>query len=192
MKKIVLLALAASTVAVATPASAQTVTGTIDLTGSVAPKCLVLPGAGDTFGTTTSIQLNELAGPDGTLRTGIAADVNSNVAMTARVVCTTANPNISVATTALATLAPADTNYDNSIDFKASVAVVTTGTNNGPFFNDSANPPLASTPIGSRLANSGNNVTITTSNFRTNALTDLLVADPTYTGKIVVLISPGT
>ena len=43
MKKIVLLALAASTVAVATPASAQNATGTVTITGSVADKCQVTP-----------------------------------------------------------------------------------------------------------------------------------------------------
>lgn len=190
MKKIVLLALAASTVAVATPAAAQSVTGTITLNGSVAEKCLVVPGAGSTFG--GIINLGELAQADGTLRTGIAADANASPFMAARVVCTSATPTISVDTTALATAAPAATGYDNSIDFNASVTLVTTGANNGPFANDSANAPLAATAVGSRLANSGSdNVTITTSGFRTFAATDLLVASPTYTGSIVVVIAPG-
>jgi hypothetical protein len=188
MKKIVLLALAASTVAVATPAAAQ-VTGTITLNGSVAEKCLVVPGAGSTFG--GIISLGELAQADGTLRTGIAADANASPFMVARVVCTSATPTISVDTTALATLAPGAAGYDNSIDFNASVALVTTGANLGPFANDSASAPLAATAVGSRLANNGgDNITITTSNFRTGAATDLLVASPTYTGSIVVVISP--
>ena len=186
MKKIVLLALAASTVAVATPASAQTVTGTINLTGSVAPKCFVVPGNGSTFGET--VAFGELAQASGVLRTDLATAFGTK---TYSVLCTTANPNISVDSTALATTAPAATGYDNSIDFQASVALTTVAANAGPFLNDSSNAALASTPVGSRLANGSGNISITTSNYRTGALTDLLVADPTYTGSIVVVIAPG-
>jgi hypothetical protein len=195
MKKLALTALATTAmIAIATPASAQSVTGTINLTGSVAAKCLVLPGSGDTFGTAigSPISLGELADASGKLRSGIATDINGAAGTTARVVCTSAAPTISVDATELKTLAAADTGYDNSIDFEASVAVVTTGTNNGPFINDSGSAPLAATAIGSRVANNGGtNITITTGNFRTNNLTDLLVASPTYTGSIVVVIAPG-
>ena len=196
MKKIVLLALAASTVAVATPASAQ-VTGTINLSGKVDAKCLVLPGSGATFGNTTAtaINLGELAGTDGTLRTGIAADVNSNVAMTARVVCTSATPTISVDADALRTTAAAATGYDNSIDYNAKVVVTRvngTTVDSITFNNDSSGSAQSSTAIGGRVANNGSdNIVITTNNFRTDNLTDLLVASQNYSGSIVIVISPG-
>lgn len=186
MKKIIFLALAASTVAVATPASAQTVTGTIDLTGSVAPKCFVVPGNGSTFGQT--VAFGELSQASGILRTDLASTFGTK---TYSVLCTTANPNISVDSTALSTTAPAATGYDNSIDFEARVALTLVSTNAGPFVNDSSNAALVSTPVGSRLANGAGNIAITTSNYRTGAATDLLVADPTYTGSIVVVIAPG-
>lgn len=185
MKKIVLLALAASTVAVATPASAQTVTGTINLTGSVAPKCFVVPGNLGTFGET--VAFGELAQASGILRTDLATAFGTK---TASVLCTTANPNISIDSTALATTATSATGYDNSIDFQATV-VLTTVTAPATFSNDSSNAALVSSPVGSRLANGSGNISITTSNYRTGALTDLLVADPTYTGSIVVVIAPG-
>ncbi len=192
MKKLVLAAFAATAMtAIATPAMAQTVTGTITLTGSVAPKCLVVPGNGGTFGTT--INLGELADASGKLRASstIESQINGVTGTTARVVCTAATPTISVDATALATTATADTGYDNSIDFNAKVAVTTTsGTAN--FANDSSAAALAATPIGGRVANNGgDNIVITTENFRTNASTDLLVASPTYTGSIVVVIAPG-
>lgn len=194
MKKIVLLALAASTVAVATPASAQTVTGTINLTGSVAPKCLVLPGNGSAFGPTAAIQLGELADATGKLRASstLESQINGVAGTTARVVCTSAAPTISVDATALATSATATTGYDNSIDFNANV-VVTTTTGSASFDNDSGSAALPATAIGGRVANNGgDNIVITTSNFRTdNPTTDLLVASPTYTGSIVVVIAPG-
>lgn len=189
MKKALLPALAASAALLATPAMAQTVTGTITLTGSVASKCMVLPGGGSTFGTT--IALGELSLATGLVRTDLAATINGNAAMSARVVCTTATPTISVDANPIATAASAATGYANTINFTASVAVLTTGTNNGPFSNASTASPLAATPIGSNLKNDGNNnITITTSAFATPNATDVLVASPTYQGSIVVVISP--
>jgi hypothetical protein len=185
MKKFALLALAASA-AIATPAAAQTVTGTINLTGSVAPKCFVVPGNGSTFGST--VAFGELAVADGTLRTDLATAFGTQ---SFSVLCTTANPTISVDSTALATAAPSATGYDNSIDFNATVTLTTVSANAGPFSNDSSAAPLAATAVGSRLSNGSGNINITTSNYRTGALSDLLVASPTYTGSIVVVIAPG-
>lgn len=192
MKKLVMIALAASTV-IATPVAAQTVTGTVDITGSVAPKCLVVPGAGSTFGAT--VALGELAQADGTMRTDLSSLFSSvgGVGLETRVVCTTANPTIAVNATPLATAATADTGYDNSIDFRARVLVDTTTTNDVLFTNDSNDPDGSAVLIGGRLANnSGNNIKIEADMFRTGALTDLLVASPTYTGQIVVVIAPGS
>jgi hypothetical protein len=199
--KTVLSMLAVGTALIAAPAMAQ-VTGTVDITGSVAPKCLVIPGQGPvgaTFG--GLIPLGELADGTGKLRADVATTFNAagNAgALTARVVCTTAAPTISVnadAITSVNTPAPAaNSGYDNSIDFNASVAVQTTTGAAGPFENDSKLVPagLPDTAIGGRLANNGStNIAITGSNFRTDTLQDLLVADTQYTGKIVVVIKPG-
>jgi hypothetical protein len=193
MKKLVLAAMgAASMIAIASPAAAQSTTGTITLNGSVAPKCLVVPGNGTTWGTT--INLGELADASGKLRASstIESQINGVAGTTARIVCTSGAPTISVDATEIKTTASSATGYDNSIDFTASVAVTTTGTSPAPFVNDSANGPLLATAIGGgRLANNGgDNVVVTTSNFRTNNATDLLVADPSYTGSIVVVIAP--
>ena len=185
MKKIAFLAVAAAAV-LATPAMAQNVTGTINLTGSVGAKCSVTPGDGSTF--TDTVAFGELAKTDGTVRTDLATAFGTK---SFTVKCNTGTPTVAVDATALATTATASTGYDNSIDFQASVAVTAVGpTNNGPFLNDSSTAPLAATAVGSPLANSANNVKITTSNYRTNTATDLLVASPTYTGSIVVVISP--
>jgi type 1 fimbria pilin len=188
MKKIALIAMAASA-AIATPAAAQTVSGTITLTGSVSDKCLVVPGGGTSiFGQT--VGFGELAQADGTLRAGLATEFNA-LGIGARVVCTTAAPSITVDATALATAAAPAAGYDNSIDFLATVKVDTTDTADVPFTNDSGSANGVATPIGGRLANNGgNNITVEASNFRTNALTDILVASPTYTGSIVVSIAP--
>ena len=191
VNKFMLMALGAgSMIALAAPAAAQNVTGTVNITGSVAPKCLVVPGAGSTFGTT--VALGELADTTGKLRTNIATDFNAAAGLTARVVCTTAAPTISVNADPITAATATGGGYDNSIDFTASVAVTTTTGPAGPFTNDSAAAAGADTLVGGRLANNGSdNIAISASNFRTNTAADLLSADPTYTGKITVVIKPG-
>lgn len=193
MKKLAYLSVAAaSAIALASPAAAQDVTGTVNITGSVAAKCLVVPGAGNTFGTT--VALGELAQANGTLRTDLATLFSSvgGAGLEARVVCTSAAPTIAIDATEITSATPATTGYANRIDFTANVAVDTTTTNDVPFSNSSTGAALAATPIGGRLANTvGNNITISASNFATPTATDLLVAANDYTGQIVVVIAPG-
>lgn len=190
--------LAAGTALIAAPAMAQTVTGTVNITGNVSGKCLVVPGSGNAFGGT--VPLGELADGTGKMRTDLATTFNAvgnAAALNARVVCTSAAPTISVDAdpiTAQNAATPASgSGYDNSIDFQANVAVVTTtGPVVTPFTNDSAAAAGVDTLIGGRLANNGSdNITITASNFRTNGGGDLLVADTDYRGKITVVIKPG-
>jgi len=191
MKTILAILAAGTALAIASPAMAQNTTGTVNITGSVAPKCIVVPGGDSTF--TRLVAFGELAGVDGRLRPGLAADFTA-AGVAARVVCTTAAPTISVdADPITAATATATTGYDNSIDFTANVAVTTTTGPAGPFSNDSAAAAGADTAVGGRLANNGSdNIVITASNFRTNTVNDLLSADPVYTGKITVVIKPGT
>lgn len=184
MKKIALIAIAASALS-ATPALAQNATGTINLTGSVGAKCVVDGTNASTF--TDTVNFGELAQADGTLRSGLDTDFGTR---SFTIKCNGTNPQVSVDADPLATTTAAAAGYDNSIDYTASVAVVAVGTNNGPFTNASDAAATALAPVGSRLANVTNNVNITTSGYQTNAATDLLVASPTYTGKITVVIAP--
>jgi len=193
MKKLVYLAIASvPLLAIASPAAAQDVTGTVNITGTVAPKCLVVPGAGDTFGTT--VALGELAQADGTLATDLATRFTNIGAagLEARVVCTSAAPTISVDATEITTATTATTGYANRIDFTAHVFVDTVSSGTAEFTNSSTDAALAATPIGDRVANNGNNnISITATDFATPNLTDLLVAANDYTGQIVVVIAPG-
>lgn len=195
MNKIGLISVAALAAAIATPAAAQDVTGTVNITGTVAAKCIVQTGAGtsSTFGTT--VALGELAQADGTLKptATLASTFNTvgGTGLSAKVICTTANPTISVNANPITSAVTAGTGYDNSVDFQADVTVVTLAANASPYTNDSAAAAGSATALGSRLANSANNVTIAASNFRTNNLTDLLVAATDYAGSIVVVIAPG-
>lgn len=169
----------------ASPAAAQSVTGTIGLTGTVAAKCIVSPGNGSTF--SDSVDFHALDAADGTLRTGLATDFGTR---SFTVKCNGTNPKVSIAANALSTGTPVVAGYDNSIDFTASVAVDATGANAGPFTDSSTTVGgSTATAVGSQLANAASNVHITTSNYATNNLTDLLAVG-TYNGSVVVTISP--
>lgn len=188
MKKIVLAALAATSALIAVPASAQTVTGTVNLTGSVAPKCFVLPGNGGTF--TGSVNFGELAAADGTLRSGLSGDVTA-AALAFRVLCTTANPDVTVDASPLATATAATAGYANTINYAAHVAFSIVGGGTDNVSNDSSAPAATAATLSGRLNGVGTNIAITADTFRTAAATDILVASPTYTGSIVVTVAPG-
>jgi len=187
MKKFALIALAATSAFIAMPAAAQTVTGTITLTGSVAPKCSVVPGGGSTFA--DSVDFGELSTASGTLRAGLSAEFDAAVD-DFQVVCTSANPVVSVTANPLATAATAATGYDNSIDYDASVAFSLVAGGPTTVTDDSSIAGATGTTLGARLANASN-IHITANNFRTNAATDILVASPTYSGTISISIAPG-
>ena len=182
MKKIAFLA-AAACAAIAMPAMAQT-TGTINLTGSVAAKCTAAPG-GATFGDSTAF--GELALTDGTMRTNLASSFGTH-AFT--IICNTGTPTVSVDADALATTASATAGYDNSIDYTATVTVKRSGTTDAVFTNDTSAAATAAATLGAPLANAASNVSVTTSTYHTNTATDLLVASPTYTGVIKIVIAP--
>jgi hypothetical protein len=169
------------------PAAAQTVTGTVTLTGSVAPKCSVIaPPGGTTFA--RSVNFNELSQADGTLRTGLSADFAAAVTAVT-LVCNTNTPQVTVTSLPLATATAAAAGYDNSIDYTAHVAVSKAG--GGTTTVDDDTIPAAGTgptAVGGALLN-GSNVAITADNFRTNAATDILVAG-SYSGTITIVITP--
>lgn len=186
MKTFAFLAIAASA-ALASPAMAQNVTGTITLNGNVAAKCSVTSGTSSTTFAQT-VNFGELAQTNGTLRTGLATDFSATPVQ-ATVVCNTGTPKISVDANPLANTATAPTGYANTINYTASVAVATTGANSGPFTNLTTAAPGVATVIGSSLANSANNVVVTTTGYGTPGASDILVAGA-YTGNIVIVISP--
>lgn len=187
MKKIALIALAASA-AIATPAAAQTVTGTINITGSVAAKCFVLPGAGSTFGTT--VAMGELADTDGTLKPSstLAATFGTagGAGLSAQVLCTSANPEVSVLSEPLANVVAADPGYDNSVDYTADVTFTRVG--GTTLVSDPSAVAAATTAtLASRLTGTGTNVSVATSGW---TAAGVLVAG-SYTGKITILVAPG-
>lgn len=195
MKKVILIALAAST-AIATPALAQSVTtGTINITGSVAGKCSVVPSnSGNTFG--GPVSMGELALADGTLKASTTLEGTFGTAgggaLSAKVVCTSPDATVTVDADPLvsAVAVTAGSGYANTVNFTADAKFTKTGGVIVPVSNASTAAAATSATLGGRLAATSTNIVISTSNWKTPGVGDILVADNNYTGKITVTVSP--
>ena len=195
MNKILLTALAAaSALAIATPAAAQSVTGVVNITGNVDSKCIVANSgnpSGSDFGGT--VALGNLAQANGTMATDLATRFNSTAAanLNYKIVCTSANASVAVDSDPIvAATGLAQAGYANRIDYKATVAVTLVGGAGTPVENDSAAAPTAAVNQGDRLAATATNISVSASKCRTANATDILVADPVYTGKITIVVAP--
>lgn len=189
MKKFALIALAASAAAIAMPAAAQNVTGTVNITGFVNSKCLVQPDGGGTFG--TNVALGNLAQANGTMATDLSSRFTTigGSALQFKVVCTTNDPKITVDADPIASATIVSAGYDNSIDFDADVTVARVA-GSLVYSNDSNNAASGPTALGSPLANIATNITVATSDYHTDNPTDILVAGTDYAGKITITIAP--
>jgi hypothetical protein len=173
-----------SALAVAGVASAQTVTGTVQVTGSVGEKCTVTGGdSASAFSDTFAA--GELADTDGTLRTITPFSTAASGGW--RVHCTTI-PDVAITATAMTNVATAPTGYANTVNYVAyaDFDVVT-----GP--NQTISTPTGGssgpTALGSHLQNVTDNVVIRADTFTTPNVGDILVSG-SYSGLITVTITP--
>jgi len=184
---IAFLALAAA----ASPAAAQSVSGTVTITGTVGDKCIVTD-AGDDPNTDFGgiIDLGALDATNGTLRPIGTILASSNLAnLGFRVVCTTAAPRVAVTAAPMVNpAATATTGYANTVHFTADANFsVVGGTNNYEVVTDGT--ATAGGVLTNRLATGPDNVQVDLSNFHTPSATDVLTAG-TYTGTVSITISP--
>lgn len=195
MNKILLTALAAaSALALASPAAAQSVSGVVDITGSVADKCIVTddgtPPSGSFGG---SVNLGQLDDTDGTLKdssvlaTAFSAAGAAN--LTYRIVCTTPNTQLTVNANELTTGAIVSAGYANTVHYNANVQLSLVG-GNQTLSNDTLLVPAgASQTFTARLATGANNVSVTADTFRTPGASDVMLAG-TYNGNIQITVAP--
>jgi type 1 fimbria pilin len=196
MNKILLTALAAaSALAIATPAAAQTsVSGVVDITGSVADKCIVTDDGTPTSGSFGgSVNLGQLDDTDGTLKDSsvLAASFSAAGAanLTYRIVCTTPNTKLTVNANELTTGAVVTTGYANTVHYNANVQLSLVG-GNQTLSNDTLLVPAgAEQTFTARLATGANNVSVTADTFRTPGATDVMLAG-TYNGNIQITVAP--
>jgi hypothetical protein len=201
MKKLLIsTAFVALGLAFAGQASAQTVTGTVNLTGSVGVACRVVGGGtlnGSTFGST--IALGELANvATGTLRTIPTTNVGDGAgANNFQVNCTGSTVTAAISRTLLETSGAAPAGYASKIDYVAA-ATVLLSTGSLTVDTDAATAPPASTTSGARVRVAPNNIVITVSDFvakpddvPTPAASALLVAG-NYSGAVTLTLTPTT
>lgn len=175
----------------ATPAAAQSVSGTVTITGTVAEKCVVTDTGDDPntdFG--GIINLGALDDVDGTLRpigTILASSNLNNLGF--RVVCTSATPSVSVTAAPMVNAGvTAPTGYADTVHFTADANFsVVGGTDNFQVVTDGTATDGGT--LTNRLATGPDNVQVDLSNFHTPAATDVLTAG-TYTGTVSITISP--
>jgi hypothetical protein len=198
MKKIAFAVLMSASAIVASPAAAQNVTGTVNVTGVVAARCSVIESGADSAAFSGTIDLGRLDAADGTLRSELTSATTTSPAdakkVLARVVCTSANPTISVSATKLAIAGAADagTGYANSIDYVAALRVNTAAATVAEVKFDTGTN-TAGTPVTARLGGriaggANNNVEVNVSNLRT--ATGAVLNQGTYNSVISLLITP--
>lgn len=188
-----LLGAAGALTLMAAPAMAQSVSGDVTITGSVASKCTVIGGASaSTFADT--ISLGELAGQDGALRTDLTGSASAGSAAF-RVNCTQAGATIDVDAETMVNgdVATAPANYSRAIDYSADLVAEIAGGSTETVTDASSNPAATSrTLTGQYLANAADNIQVQVHSFQTvGAATDLLTAGD-YEGHVLVTITPGS
>ncbi len=186
MKKFATLALLA-TAAIATPALAQTATGTVAVTGTVAGKCTASPAI------TGTIALAELANSGGTVISTFSNNVGG-LARSFTVICTSANASITVSSTNLTNSADATTanGYTGTVHYTSTLTAQKAGGGadaSAVYTSADILPAATTTSLADRLKNGANNVTVTVSNGTTTNATDLLKAG-TYGSTISITVSP--
>lgn len=192
-KYLLTAAAAAALMAVAAPASAQTVSGTVNITGNVQPTCTVTSSAGAAGTLGGTIALGTLNDSDGTLRDDYIGSTFSSPAgakLNYTVKCTSTSATVSVDADAIATgsgTPPAG--YARSIDFVGSVEVDRAGTTAKLFSNNSSGAALSASPLEGSISNTDNNVRIAIHGLSTAAASDVLLSG-TYAGQVVVSIAP--
>lgn len=175
--------MAAAAPALANPAGGTPATGSVNVTGSVAPKC-----SSSSF--SSNIVLNELAKTDGTLDTTLSSAANTSVGFTVQ--CSSANPTIQLSATRLVNgTTGASTGYTDTIDYTATATASKAGGGMTPvsYTTAVALPAATSTAIGDRIATTGPNLVVGVSNAHLQNITDHLTAG-NYAATISVTVSP--
>jgi len=182
MKKLILLAIPAALVA--SPAFAQAASGSVGVTGTVGGRCAALTPITGTF------DLGELSLTNGTIDTAFSNHVTP-LSKSFTIMCTSADANVSIDATPLDNTGDNSTSggYTGRVHYTATTVFQrVSGTHTYIYGTSNAGGVLAA-PLGGRLANQPDNVTLSVSNGHTDNATDLLKSG-TYNGVINITVSP--
>ncbi len=185
MKKIVYTAMVVTALA-ASPAMAQNATGTVQVSGSVESKCTASTPI------TGSITLNELALASGKVDPAFSSQ-SGGLSRSFTVVCTSANVAISVSSDALNNSTDNTTlgGYTGRVHYTSTLTANKAGGGvaTAVYTTTDTLPAATTTPLGDRLANAADNITVTVSNGTTTNANDVLKAGG-YGSTIAITVAP--
>lgn len=182
MKKLILLAIPAALIA--SPAFAQNASGAVGVTGTVGGRCAALTPITGTF------TLGELAKTDGTIDPAFPNNT-SGLSKQFTIVCTSADANVSIQADPMLNAGDSTTGsgYTGRVNYTATTVFnLASGGTHSYIYGTSVGGTL-SAPLGGRMANATDNVTLSISNGQTSNTGDLLKAG-TYNGEIRITVSP--
>lgn len=195
MKTPLLIAAAAGALIAAPAAFAQTapgtITGTVGITGSVAPRCIVIDGSSTTFSDT--IILGELTQTNGTLRTDLQGAVPVSAAVKQfQVVCNSSDATVTLdADQFSAGLGTPPAGYSGTINYTAELDALLSPSGSKVVTHTTPNTATSDT-LGGALLNTAGNLTVKAFNFTTVGGNSLLLQAGAYTGAIHVTIAPSS
>lgn len=197
MKRL-LIATSLLTALFAVPAFATTAdtTGTVNVTGTVTGKCVVITAgangtAPSTFG--DSIALGELDTTDGTLSTTLSGSTAGapagGITKSFRVNCNTGAPKVTLSATALSTTGTPATGYNATVNYTAGLDLDLANSSVSAFtYNTGTSTSTGTSPLAAPLKNAAGNVRVKVYGLNTTAGTDILMAG-TYAGIVTVTIN---
>ena len=181
MKKLILLAVPAALVA--SPAFAQSATGSVGVSGVVSGRCAALTPI------TGNFNLGELAQNDGTVDSAFSNHVDP-LSKQFTIVCTSADAQVTIEATPLDNTGDNTTGsgYTGRVHYTATTVFQrVSGTHT--YIHNTKVGGVLSAPLGGRLAATPNNVTLSVSNGSTDNTGDQLKAG-NYSGAITITDAP--
>lgn len=173
MKTINIAAAALAALLVSTAASAQSVSGTVTIDGTVQAKCVIAPAA--------TITLGEMAGV-----TGVYNNVADGKTATLTAWCNGAASTMTVASTAISLVGggAVPTGFTNTVNFTGTASVTPAGAGGAVSASDST---TAAPSAAAAVSLFSNDITVALSASSTNG--GKLIAG-TYQGSVVVTLAP--
>ena len=176
-------------------ASAQ-VTGTVQVTGQVTGKCVVIGGEGGPGAFNGVIALGELDQADGTLAPGLHGSTlasPSGPVVLAQVNCNSSAPTVALSATRLTDGAPeASASFSSTIDYTAAAIVnlAAGGATNVAYTTASALPPATQKQLSGPLSNQPGDVEVEVFGLTPdNGLASFLTSGD-YSATVTVTITP--
>jgi hypothetical protein len=196
MKKLILVATTASVLASLGGVASAQVTGTVQVTGQVTGKCVVIGGDGAVGSFSSVISLGELDQADGTLLPGLHGSTlgsPSGPVTLAQINCNSSAPTVAISATRLTDGVPeASANFSSSIDYTAAaiVGLAAGGATNVTYTTAAALPPATQKQLGGPLSNQPGDVEVEVFGLTPDHGLASFLTPGDYSAMVTVTITP--